>query len=131
MRFVKAIQNRKVVHGVIEEFHLSSALCHLGNISYLVGAEKSNAALAEAIRADQNTQDSFARMLDHLKANEVKTDSTKTVVGPRLKIDAKNEVFVEGEKTIVAAANKCPIRKRAGRGAFAIPEIKKSTVAAS
>ena len=129
--FVKAIQNRKVVHGVIQEAHFSSALCHLGNISYLVGAEKSNAALAEAVRSNKNTQDSFARMLDHLKANNVDTDASKTIVGPLLKIDGANERFVGPEKEIVAAANKSPILKRAGRGAFAIPEIKKSPVAAS
>jgi predicted dehydrogenase len=122
--FVKAVRNRKVVHGVIQEAHVSSALCHLGNISYLMGAEKSNAELAEAIKSDPNTQDSFARMLDHLKANEVKTDTTKTVTGPLLKIDAKNETFVGAEKTVVTAANNCPIRKRTGRGAFAIPVIK-------
>jgi hypothetical protein len=126
--FVKAVQNRKTVYGVIEEAHYSSALCHLGNIPYLLGAEKSNTALAEAIKADANSRDSLARMLDHLKANDVKTDSTPTVVGPLLKIDAKNEYFVGSEKTIVAAANKCPLRLRRGRGAFAIPEIKKMPV---
>jgi predicted dehydrogenase len=129
--FVKAVQSRKVVNGLVEECHVSSALCHLANVSYLVGAEKTNAALADAIKADKNTQDSFARMLDHLKANKVNTDSTKTVVGPLLKIDAANEVFVGSDKTIVSAANKSRLTKRTGRGAFTIPEIKKVMVAAS
>ncbi|MBI4624559.1 MAG: Gfo/Idh/MocA family oxidoreductase [Verrucomicrobia bacterium] len=129
--FVKAVRDRKVVNGLVEECHYSSALCHLANVSYLVGAEKSNAALAEAIKSDKNTQDSFARMLDHLKANAVDTGTTKTVVGPLLKIDAANERFVGSDKVIVSAANNNHLLKRTGRGAFTIPEIKKPLVAAS
>jgi predicted dehydrogenase len=129
--FVKAVQTRKVTKGLVEECHYSSALCHLGNVSYLVGAEKSNAALAEAIKADANTKDSFARVMDHLKANNVAVDSTKMMVGPLLKIDPVNESFVGADKTIVSAANKCPLLKRTGRGAFTIPEFKKMTIAAS
>ena len=117
------MKNRKVVHGLIEECHYSSALCHLGNLSYLVGKEKSNKELADAIKSDTYTKDSFARMLEHLKANEVKTDSTQTVVGPMLKIDAKTEMFTGGESTIVKAANANPLRKREGRGEFKIPVI--------
>lgn len=129
--FIKAIAARKVTNAPLLECHYSSALCHLGNISYLVGAEKSNKALGEAIKNDAETRDSFARMMDHLKANNVDTDGTRTVVGPLLKIDAAKEVFVGSEKAIVDAANASPVRKREGRGAFRIPEIKVGTVAAS
>lgn len=129
--FVKAVQNRKVVNAPVLECHYSSALCHLGNVSYLVGAEKSNAALAEAIKSDAETKDSFARMMDHLKANNVDTDGTQTVVGPTLKIDPRTERFVGSEKTIVDAANASPLLKREGRGAFKIPVLQNGTVAAS
>ncbi len=129
--FVKAVQTRKVVNGLVLECHLSSALCHLGNLSYLVGAEKSNAQLADAIKGDANTKDSFARVMDHLKANEVDTAKTKTVVGPLLKIDPKTEMFTGGEKTITAAANNHSLRKREGRGAFKIPTLQGATIAAS
>jgi predicted dehydrogenase len=116
--FVKAVKNRKVVNGLVEECHYSSALCHLANVSYLVGAEKTNAALAESIKSDVNTKDSFARMIDHLKANEVNVDTTKTTVGPLLKIDGKTEMFTGSDSTIVKAANNSPLRKREGRGEF-------------
>ncbi|MDP3071690.1 MAG: Gfo/Idh/MocA family oxidoreductase [Opitutaceae bacterium] len=129
--FVKAVQTRKVVNGLVLECHYSSALCHLGNVSFLLGKEKSNTALAEAIKADVNTKDTFARVMDHLKANEIDTAKTNTVVGPLLKIDAKTEMFTGAEKEIVAAANKNPLRMRAGRGAFKIPVMQGATVAAS
>jgi predicted dehydrogenase len=129
--FVKAVKNRKVVHGLVEECHYSSALCHVANVSYLLGKEKSNSELAEAIKSDVNTKDSFARMLDHLKANEVNVETTKSVVGPLLKIDSKTEMFTGSESTIVKAANNNPLRKREGRGEFKIPVIKAGTVAVS
>ncbi|MEN9632975.1 MAG: hypothetical protein RL077_1379 [Verrucomicrobiota bacterium] len=127
--FIAAVKNRKVVHGLAEECHYSSALCHLANVSYLVGAEKSNAALAEAIKANAETKDSFTRMCDHLRLNEVDPASTSTVVGPLLKIDGRTERFVGSEKTIVEAANRSPLLKREGRGAFMIPVLQTGPVA--
>ena len=128
--FVKAVQNRKTIHGLIGECHYSSALCHLGNLSFLVGAEKSNKAVAASIKADKNTTDCFNRMLDHLKANNVNVDSTKTVIGPLLKIDGAQERFV-GSEPFVKKANSHILLKREGRGEFKIPVFTKSTVAAS
>lgn len=127
--FVKAVQNRKVVQGVIEECHYSTALCHIGNVSYLLGKEKSNAALAEAIKSNADTKDSFARMLDHLKANNVDPDGTQTVVGPLLKVDQRKEIFTGSEKTIVDAANRNHLLKREGRGAYKIPTFGTGAVA--
>ncbi len=129
--FVKAAHNRKVVYGVIEECHYSSALCHLANVPYMLGAEKSNTALAEAIKGNADTKDSLDRMLEHLKANAVDVAATKSVVGPHLKIDGRTEMFIGSDKTIVAAANKNPLRKREGRGAFKIPTFKNDAVASS
>ncbi len=129
--FVKAMNARKVTIGDVTECHYSSALCHLGNVSYLVGAEKTNAALAEAIKADEVTKETFGRVLEHLKANDVNTDTTKTVVGPLLTIDAKTETFVGSDKTILAAANKSALLKREGRGAFKIPVMQSGAVARS
>ena len=129
--FIKAVQTRKVVHGLVEECHYSSALCHLANVSYVLGKEKSNAALAEAIKANADTKDSFARMLDHLKANNVDPNSTNTVLGPLLAIDRKKEVFTGADKTIVSAANKSQLLKREGRGAYKIPQFQSGAVAVS
>jgi len=128
--FIKAVNARKVTIGDVTECHYSSALCHLGNVSYLVGADKSNAALAESIKSSEVTKETFGRMLEHLKANDVNTDTTKTVVGPLLKIDAKTESFA-GSEEFVKAANKSPLLKREGRGAFKIPVMQTGSVAVS
>ncbi len=127
--FVKALQSRKVVNGLVEEAHYSSALCHLANVSYQLGAEKSDAAIVEAIKSSAVTKETYARMVDHLKANEVDVAKTPTILGPSLTIDAKQEMFTGTDKTLVAAANNHTYRKRVGRGEFTIPEIKGKMVA--
>ncbi len=121
--FVKAVQTRKVVKGLIAEAHYSSALCHMANISYLVGEEKQNAAIREAVYSNLVTSESYSRMLEHLRANDVDVAAGKSVKGALLKIDAKTEAFAGGEKVLVDAANNSPLRKRTGRAGFEIPQL--------
>lgn len=59
---------------------------------------------------------------EFLKVNEVNTDTSKTVLGPMLKLDRTKELFA-GVEEFVTAANKSPLLKREGRGAFKIPVI--------
>ena len=92
-------------------------------MSFLLGKEQGNAAIAEAVKTDVSSSEAFSRVMEHLKANEVDTAKTKTVKGPLLKIDPKTEMFVGSEKTLIDAANNNPLRKRAGRGAFTIPQL--------
>jgi predicted dehydrogenase len=129
--WITALQTRKVKHGILEEGHYSTSLCHLANISYLAGTEKANAQLADAVASNLVTKEAYWRTLDHLKANEVNLDETKPIVGPLLKVDAKSETLVHSDKVIADAANNCPIRKREGRAPFKIPSFQSSTVAAS
>lgn len=121
--FVKSMQTRELINSSIEECHYSSALCHLGNVSYLVGAEKSNAEVAEAVRSSTAGKEAYGRVLEHLKQNEVNLDSTKFVVGPLLQIDRKTETIVGPDRTLANAANWSPLLKREGRGAFRIPTV--------
>ena len=121
--FVKAVKERKVVVGLVEEAHYSSSLCHLGNLSYLVGAEKSTAEIGEAIKASAVTAEAYGRLLEHLKANAVEVASTNAVLGPLLHVDGKTETFTGAETTLVKAANAHPLRKRTGRAGFEIPQL--------
>jgi predicted dehydrogenase len=125
--WVKAVQDRKVAHGLLLEAHLSSALCHIGNVSYLVGADKSTPEVAEAVKASESGKEAFARMLDHLKANNVDVTTSKTVLGAHLQFDGAKELFTGSEKTLVDAANKNPLRKRVGRAPFIVPDLQKAT----
>jgi hypothetical protein len=129
--WIKSLQTRKVTHGLMEEGHYSTALCHLANLSYLAGAEKSNAQLAEAVAADVFAKEAYGRTLEHLKANEVDLEATKPVIGAYLKVDAKSEMVTAKDKVVADAANNHPIRKRVGRAPFTIPTMQNGAVAAS
>jgi predicted dehydrogenase len=129
--WLKALRSRKVEHGKLEEGHYSTSLCHLANISYLTGAEKSNAQLAEAVGSNLTAKEAYWRTLDHLKQNEVDLDATKPVVGALLGVDAKTEMLVHADKVVADAANNSPLRKREGRAPFKVPTMQSGTIAAS
>jgi predicted dehydrogenase len=95
--FVKAVRSRKVEdqNADILEGHLSSALCHLGNISYRLGSDLAFNKAGKAFGDDKEAAETLLRMEDHLKENKVPLDDTKCRVGKSLKIDAKKEAFVD------------------------------------
>jgi predicted dehydrogenase len=80
------------------EGHLSSALCHLGNISYLVGEEVPFSRQSKAFGDNKEAFETFARMQDHLKANDVPLENTKYRLGKKLLIDPKTETFTNDDK---------------------------------
>ena len=94
--FVEAVRSRKTedLHADILEGHLSSALCHTGNISYRLGQQKNPDAIKEQIKGDRDAAPSFERMVEHLKANEVDVMKDKMTIGPVLKMNPKTEKFI-------------------------------------
>jgi predicted dehydrogenase len=101
--FLKAVRSRKLtdLNADIEEGHLSSALCHLGNISYRLGspqtAEELDKSLAN-LKTNDNAKDTLERTLAHLKDNGVDMAATKLQVGPVLPFDPSSETFPGNEK---------------------------------
>lgn len=93
--FIEAVQTRDQGHlnGDILEGHLSSALCHLGNISYRLGAASSEAEMKSMYSKDKAANDALTRTLAHLKENGVDLKETRFTQGPKLTLDAKKEVF--------------------------------------
>jgi predicted dehydrogenase len=94
--FIEAVKSRKSEHlnADIWEGHLSSALCHTGNVSYRLGKKMSPDAIKEAFKGNARAMDSFERMADHLKRNEVDIDSDQLTLGPWLSMDPKTEKFI-------------------------------------
>ncbi len=101
--FVKAVRERDagVLNSDILEGHLSSALCHTGNISHFVGKESAPGAIREAIKSEPFASETFDRMRAHLEANEIDLDATKLTLGASLRMDPKNETFVGNEQANV------------------------------
>ncbi len=95
--FIQAVRNRKNedLNGEILEGHLSSALCHLGNISYRLGDEKPFGQAPQAFAKDKDAGETFERMEKHLKDNKIDVEEVKCRVGRKLTLDPATERFVD------------------------------------
>ena len=91
--FVSAVRSRKHedLNADILDGHLSSALCHLGNISYRLGTPTSVKDLATAFGNDAEALDTLDRFQQHLRDNQVDPDSTKITIGPKLTLTSQEE----------------------------------------
>jgi predicted dehydrogenase len=96
--FLDAVQSRQHTHltADIEEGHLSSALCHLGNISYRLGsAHPINTKLPIQ---DAAAQETFGRFEKHLADNGIDLETSQYTLGRSLTLDPKREVFVDDKE---------------------------------
>jgi predicted dehydrogenase len=116
--FIEAVRSRnhKDLYADILEGHLSSALCHTGNISHRLGKRAAPGAIREQIKGDREATATVERMFEHLKANEVNIDTDKLTLGPVLKMNPKTETFIGN-----AAADK--LLTRDYRKPFVVPAI--------
>jgi predicted dehydrogenase len=98
--FVQAVRSRNAseLNGEILEGHLSSALCHLGNISYRLGSLAKYDKTRRAFGDDKAAAETLERTQEHLKANELAVDAVEYRVGRRLKVEPAREVFVDDKE---------------------------------
>jgi hypothetical protein len=94
--FIDAVRSRKVsdLNADIEKGHVSSALCHMGNISHRLGKKLPVEEIKKTIGDNAELMDSFDRMLEHLAANEVDLEKEPITLGPMLTMDSEKEKFV-------------------------------------
>ena len=95
--FIDCVRSRRVedLNADIEEGHVSSALCHMGNVSHHMGRTLPPEQALERLRATPAAAETFERMRAHLAANAVDLGRTPFTVGPWLAFDPSREVFEE------------------------------------
>ena len=115
--FLSAVRNHKSAeqNAPILEGHVSSALCHLGNISYRLGSEQPFSKQSQSFGDDKAGVETFDRMTEHLKDNGIVLEETKYHVGPTLKLDSARERFHDNKE-----ANAMLTREY--RKGFVVPE---------
>jgi predicted dehydrogenase len=98
--FLKAVHSRKNadLNAEILEGHLSSALCHTGNISYRLGRPAVPEEIRDEIRSNKEAAETFDRMAAHLEANGVDLQKTPLTLGAFLKMDPKKERFAANKQ---------------------------------
>jgi predicted dehydrogenase len=93
--FIKAVRSRKPgdLKAEIMEGYRSTALCHMVNISYLLGHHASLDEIESAIRHDDKVTELCAGQQQHLALHNVNLNKKPPLLGPMLTLDAKKERF--------------------------------------
>ncbi len=97
--FLKAVRSRNGadLNADILEGHQSTALCHIGNISWRLGRATTPEEVREELRklkAHDNVSETFDRTVEHLRENNVDLEQTKLTVGALLHPEPEREAFV-------------------------------------
>jgi predicted dehydrogenase len=116
--FLDAVRSRKPadLHADVLEGHVSSALCHVGNIAHRLGATKSPEEIRAAVAASTEFSATVDRMNEHLAKNGVDCAKTPVTLGMPLTLDVKSERFIGDD-----AAN--ALLTRNYREGFVVPAI--------
>jgi predicted dehydrogenase len=114
--FINCVRSRKreELAADIQEGHLSSALCHLGNISYRLAKEQPFEKPKD-FGGNQVVGDSVMALLENTKAIGVNPEKATLWVGPKLQFDPAREKFVNHSKAD-------QLLRRDYRAPFVVPE---------
>jgi hypothetical protein len=114
---VKAIRSRDYhdLHLDIEDGHLSSALAHLGNVSYRMGERGKFGTRPAGFENHKHVVQTLDSFEAHLAENKVDFETTPYVLGRPLTIDPKTELSSDAE------ANKLFTREY--RKGYELPEV--------
>ncbi|MFN7766046.1 MAG: Gfo/Idh/MocA family protein [Planctomycetaceae bacterium] len=114
---VKAIKSRnyKDLHLDIEDGHLSSALAHLGNVSYRLGQPAALGTRPQGLEGSKHVVETFDSFEAHLRESGVDENTTPYRLGRPLTIDPVTELSSDAE------ANRLFTREY--RKGFELPEV--------
>ena len=94
--FIHAVRsrNRRQQHADILEGHYSSALCHLGNISYRLGWDYPFNHQTTALGESEVITDSLRMVLDNSRALGLDPLKSTYQLGPKLQLNPQTEKFI-------------------------------------
>jgi hypothetical protein len=95
--FIDAMRSRNVsdLRADVEQGHISTALCHLGNISYQLGTNTDVKEIPNIVKDTPQAPESWKRMQEHLFQNWVDLSAAGVKVGPWLETVPGKERFKE------------------------------------
>jgi predicted dehydrogenase len=100
VNFIKAVRSgrREDLNAEVLEGHLSTAVCHTGNISYRLGRKASKKEMLRQVLEVPIFNAMFDRLLEHLAAHEIDVKTNTVTLGPWLEVDRENERFKYNEQ---------------------------------
>ncbi|MBI2824381.1 MAG: Gfo/Idh/MocA family oxidoreductase [Planctomycetia bacterium] len=95
--FLTAVRSRKIedLHADILQGHLSSALCHLGNISYRLGSKIKFSDGEMRLAGNDEAVNTLERFSEHLRDNGLALDKIELGYGKELRVDPEHERFID------------------------------------
>lgn len=106
--FLDAVRSRRggELNAPLAEGHASSAVCHLGNLSWRLGREDALAACREAVRPHAGAAELVDQLAGHLRANQLDLGQARFRIGPWLEVAPETGALtaVEGASAAELAA---------------------------
>ncbi len=104
--FVEAVRSRnlKDLKAEIGEAHLTTALCHLANISHQTGRRASPDEIASSTESPDVLAAETNRLLEHLRFNQIDLAANRVTLGTALTFDPQTERFT-GDRSEAANAH--------------------------
>jgi predicted dehydrogenase len=99
--FIEAVRSRRRedLNAEVEDGHLSSALCHLANISYRLGEDVPFNGGASVFRGSAAAEETFESMKEHVgRDNGIDLSQTPYRLGRFLEFDSESESFVNDKE---------------------------------
>ena len=96
--------------------HVSTAACHMGNISHRLGKKASRKQIRARLLDTPLFVPVFERFMEHLTAHGIDVNTRTVTLGPWLRIDREHERFQAGR-----AANR--LVRGTYRAPYAVPEV--------
>jgi len=129
--FIDVVRSRKTkaLYGQIEEGHISSALCHLGEISHQMGHAVSPGERKVLAKLDDKVfGGAYQRLSDHLAANQVDSEKNPLTLGMPLSLDKNGARFLGLKQDAWSDpddfANKAnPLLTREYRAPYTVPKL--------
>ncbi len=124
--FIQAVRDRngERLNAPIRQGHISSAVCHLGNLSYRLGSPSACESILQAGGRFTRAGETIERLKQHLLANGVDLQKTQMSLGPWLTVDPGMQritgVEASGRTTDTEAAER--LARGSYRPPFVVPE---------
>jgi len=99
VNFIEAVRRgrREDLNAEVLEGHLSTAVCHTGNISYRLGKKASVKEMRTQVEDVPLFGEMLERLLEHITAHEIDVNAGTVTLGPWLQIDREKECFKDSE----------------------------------
>ncbi len=117
--FLEAMRSRRVgdLKADVLEGHITASMIHAADISYRLAHKEPAEQATKAVEGNDLLAESFDRLLQHLKANQIDLAGNPLAVGPMLTFDTESERFT-GEDSFYANM----FLSRNYRPPFVVPE---------